>query len=95
MLTNSHDGFKLMCYSGRLSKKLSEQIKKRYVRMLKMELFPKIVHSAASSPCYSITTQAIAETIQMIALLGVDIRRVAKAVTLCHPLELRGKLIRG
>lgn len=60
-----------------------------------MKRFHKIVHSADSSPCCSITTPAAAETIQIIALLGIDIRRVATAVSLCHPLGLRGKLIRG
>lgn len=60
-----------------------------------MKLFHKIVHSADSSPCCSITTPAAAETIQIIALLGIDIRRVATAVSLCHPLGLRVKLIRG
>jgi hypothetical protein len=69
--------------------------KKEYVTRLKMNFLHKIVHSD-SPPCCSITTPAVAGTIQIIAaLLGIDIRRVATAVSLCHPLGLRGKLIRG
>lgn len=61
---------------------------KKGVMTLKMKSF----HSSdsESSPCCSIATPAVAETIQMIVLLGVDI-----AVSLCHLLELRGKLVRG